>query len=120
MPKLPHTLLAASLACARLAAAAEPAADARYQELAARIQALEAESQKLRDQAAQALEAAQAARAELDRLRAEKQEAAVAAVSAAPQAAPAASGGNAFNPAISVILNGTYAHHSLDPDDYVL
>jgi hypothetical protein len=25
---------------------------------------------------------------------------------------------NAFNPAISVILNGQYAHHSLAPDDY--
>lgn len=32
-------------------------------------------------------------------------------------AAPAA-GDNAFNPALSVILNGSYAHHSLNPDDY--
>jgi len=34
--------------------------------------------------------------------------------------ASAASGanGNAFNPAISIILNGQYAHHSLDPDNY--
>jgi hypothetical protein len=28
------------------------------------------------------------------------------------------SGLNAFNPAIAVILNGFYAHHSLNPDDY--
>ncbi len=27
--------------------------------------------------------------------------------------------GNAFNPAISIILNGSYSHHSLDPDAYV-
>lgn len=27
--------------------------------------------------------------------------------------------GNAFNPAISIILNGQYADHSLDPDNYV-
>lgn len=25
---------------------------------------------------------------------------------------------NAFNPAISIILNGSYSHHSLDPDSY--
>lgn len=28
--------------------------------------------------------------------------------------------GNAFNPAISLILNGRYAHYSLDPSDYAL
>jgi hypothetical protein len=36
-------------------------------------------------------------------------------------AAPGSSGGgggNAFNPAISIILNGSYAHHSLDPASY--
>ncbi len=41
-----------------------------------------------------------------------------------PVAAPAAesSGGsnaNAFNPAISIILNGSYSHHSLNPQNYV-
>jgi len=35
------------------------------------------------------------------------------------QQASAAGGANAFNPAISIILNGQYAHHSLNPDDYV-
>ena len=39
-------------------------------------------------------------------------------------AAPAGDSGgssnaNAFNPAISIILNGSYSHHSLDPDAYV-
>lgn len=29
------------------------------------------------------------------------------------------SGISAFNPAISVILNGSYSHHSLDPDSYL-
>lgn len=44
-------------------------------------------------------------------------EAAPASVAAAPDAS---SGGNAnaFNPAISLILNGSYSHHSLDPDVY--
>jgi hypothetical protein len=47
---------------------------------------------------------------------------AVAAVEEpAPVAAAAPSGGNAngFNPAISVILNGSYSSHSLNPNDYV-
>lgn len=43
-----------------------------------------------------------------------------ASVAAAPQAGASVSGGNAnaFNPAISLILNGSYSHHSLDPDTY--
>lgn len=42
-------------------------------------------------------------------------------VAAAPEAFASSSGGNAnaFNPAISLILNGSYSHHSLDPDAYV-
>jgi hypothetical protein len=43
-------------------------------------------------------------------------------VSAEDATAPAsaeATSPNAFNPAISIILNGQYAHHSLNPDDYV-
>jgi hypothetical protein len=37
------------------------------------------------------------------------------------QGAASASGSslNAFNPAIAVILNGQYSHHSLNPDDYL-
>jgi hypothetical protein len=38
---------------------------------------------------------------------------------AAPAAGPARSG-NAFNPAISLILQGTYAHTSKDPDTYAI
>ena len=42
-----------------------------------------------------------------------------AAIAAAPpQTAPAGANGNAFNPAMSVVLNGAYAHGSLDPDRY--
>jgi hypothetical protein len=47
---------------------------------------------------------------------------AVAAVSAPAEATGAPAGGangNAFNPAIAVILNGQYAHHSQNPDTYV-
>ncbi len=40
------------------------------------------------------------------------------AAPAAPEsvAAPESANGNAFNPAISIILNGSYSDHSLDPD----
>jgi hypothetical protein len=42
----------------------------------------------------------------------------VEALAADTGGGPAANA-NAFNPAISIILNGSYAHHSLDPDAYV-
>ena len=132
------TLLAltVSLVLAVPALAAEKAADPSLQALDARIRALETEAQQLREQAAQALAEASAARAELDRMKADQSaqavaapaapaasstESAVAAVSAPAQSAsPSAGGanGNAFNPAIAVILNGQYAHHSHDPDRY--
>lgn len=105
-----RTILALGLAVALPVLGAAPD-DARYRELDARIKALETQAQELRAQAAQALEAAQAARAELEQARA--QQPAPVAVASAPAAA-----GNAFNPAISMILNGVYAHHSLEPDDY--
>jgi hypothetical protein len=38
----------------------------------------------------------------------------------APPAAPAASRASAFNPAMSVVLTGTYAHLSQDPEGYVI
>src|SRR4029077_17668018 len=46
--------------------------------------------------------------------------AAVAAVLAPAEAAPSAGGGNrtTYNPALAVILNGNYAHHSENPDHY--
>ncbi len=43
-----------------------------------------------------------------------------AALAASPSSGASAGGGaNAFNPALSVVLNGSYSHHSLDPDAYV-
>jgi hypothetical protein len=139
-------LLCAALASASPAAvAADAASDAQLQALDARIRALEADGQKLREQAAAALAAADAARAELEKMKATMQAsqqatqqaaqqttqeatqqaqaaAAVAAVAAPAEASapnPGGANGNAFNPAIAVILNGNYAHHSLNPDNYV-
>ncbi len=129
------TLLAltVSLALAAPAMAAQSAPDPSLKALDARIRALEDEARTLREQAAQALAEAGAARAELDRMKADQAaqavaaptapstERAVAAVSAPAESSSSAGGanGNAFNPAIAVILNGQYAHHSQDPDRYV-
>jgi hypothetical protein len=115
-----------ALACAMPSLAADAAADAQLQALDARVRALEAEGQKLREQAAAALAAAESARAELERMKTAQQAPAAAPAAApivaeAPAPAPVASGSasaNAFNPAIAVILNGVYAHHSLDPAGY--
>lgn len=100
-------LLAGSIASA---SAADPAIEQRFEQLDARIRALEA-----------ALFEAQAAQAELERLKAATPEAIAVVPSAEP--APVAqdsglSNPNAFNPAISIILDGKYAHHSLDPESY--
>jgi hypothetical protein len=124
---LPFALL--SLACTAAASAADAPADAQFKALDARIQALETEGQKLREQAAAALAAADAARVELEKMKAtlqstqQAQQAQSSAAVAAPtqSSGPSAAGanGNAFNPAIAVILNGDYAHHSLNPDRYV-
>jgi len=113
--------------------AAEAPSQTTLQALDARIRALEADGQRLRDQAAAAMAAAEAARAELEKVKARldtaqqaqsanNQAQSVAAVSAPAEAAGGNAGGangNAFNPAIAVILNGLYVHHSLDPDRYV-
>ena len=132
-------LLGAALACASPAIAADSASQAQLQALDARIRALEADGQKLREQAAAALVAADAARVELEKMKATLQAAqqaqasetqtaqqaqataAVSAVSAPAEASapnPGGANGNAFNPGIAVILNGNYAHHSLNPDNY--
>lgn len=110
--------------------AAETTTAAQLQALDARIRALEVEGQKLREQTASALAAADAARAELEKIKAAQQSAqastqqstAMANVSAPTESSgPSAGGanGNAFNPAIAVIMNGLYGHHSLNPDHYV-
>ena len=126
MRRLP-LLLSVSLVCAVPAFAANNAqlADARLQALDERIRALEADGQKLREQAAAALAAADAARAELEKMKAtlqatqQAQQAQASVAVAAPAAPAGGANGNAFNPGIAVILNGNYAHHSLDPDHYV-
>jgi len=102
-----------------LAVGAAPSADPRFDALDARIAALEANAQVLRDQAAAAQAEAAAARAELQQMRAEQSQSKVAAVAApAPAMSASNANGNAFNPAISMILTGQYAHHSLDPENY--
>jgi len=108
--------------------AADPATDRRIEALEAQVQALQAELLALKSQptppATSPAPAAGSEQAEIDALAATPEEApantdATAAV-AAPAGTPSASGanGNAFNPAINIILNGSYSHHSLDPDSY--
>ena len=114
-------LIAVVLSCAAASVfAADAATQPQLDELAARIKALEANAQQLRDQAAAALAAAQAAQAELEKMKAAQQNMAVAAVAAPAEAtaAPSGANGNAFNPALAVILNGFYGYHSLNPNDY--
>ncbi len=118
--------------------------DARMAAMERRIQALQDNMAALQRQADEAKAEAEAARAELAALKTAPPapQAAVAATGpddldalAAPEAdglsapeaetvASSGSGGgsdgnaNAFNPAISLILNGSYSHHSLDSDAY--
>jgi hypothetical protein len=88
--------------------------------LEARIAALEAAAEDMRRQADEVAAALREAREEISRL--QQSQAQVAGASPSPPAplpAPAASSSaNAFNPAISLVVNGEYAHHSLDPDAY--
>ena len=95
--------------------AAAPADQQRLEALEARIKALEANAETMRAQAAQATAALEATRAELETLKAPSvaEEAPAEAASA-----PTGANGNEFNPAISIILNGSYTAHSLDPAAY--
>jgi hypothetical protein len=100
--------------------AAVPPPDKQIEALEARVRLLEANAEAMRKQAEDAMAALQATRAEIEQLKAQQQ--AVASVSAPAEssgAAAAGANGNAFNPAISMILNGQYAHHSLNPDRYL-
>ena len=110
----------------------------RIEVLEAQVKALTTELQAMKAQqvaptvaAAQtAATPAQSAEAEADALAADSSDVAAVAPDAgvdqnavAAVAAPAGdsgggSGPNAFNPAISIILNGSYSHHSLDPAAY--
>ncbi|GAB3088809.1 hypothetical protein [Lysobacter terrae] len=114
--------------------AADAATDRRIEALEAQVKALQVELQALKSQsttpaapAPTAGEPASSEQAEIDALAATPESDTTAAVPAdttaalaAPEGATSASGanGNAFNPAISIILNGSYSHHSLDPDSY--
>ena len=133
--------LLAGLSCPVVQAAETSPMDARMAAMERRIQALQDNMAALQRQADAAKAEAEAARAELAALKTAPQ-ATVAAVGpddldalAAPEAdglsapeaetvASSGSGGgsdgnaNAFNPAISLILNGSYSHHSLDSDAY--
>ena len=87
------------------------------------MQALEADNAAIKQQAEAAEAALAAARAEIAALReqaaadaSEQRLAATQPVEAAPSATGA--NGNAFNPAISLVLDGQLAHHSLDPESY--
>lgn len=113
-------VLALLAPCTVLAESPATATPDTLTQLEARIQALEADAQARRQEAAEAMAALQDARAQIEQLRL-----AAASVPPAPSTpspvttAAADTSANAFNPAISVILNGTYANHSVDPDDYL-
>ncbi|MGO4550705.1 hypothetical protein AB4059_06345 [Lysobacter sp. 2RAF19] len=127
---LSYPLRRGLLASALLAALATPA----YAQTAdQRMSALEAKIKQLEEAQAQTTQALQDARAEIEALKAnppvQAQSAEQPQVAEQAQEAPAeevassgesaASNPNAFNPAMSVILNGRYAYNSLNPDDYV-
>lgn len=95
--------------------AAPPADQKRLEALEARIKALEASAEAMRAQAAEATAALEATRAEMQALKAPADAGEVPAETAS---APAGANGNEFNPAISIILNGSYTAHSLDPTVY--
>ncbi len=114
-----HSLIALGVLAAlgSPAFAASPTPDQHIADLEARLKVLEDNAQAMRKQADDAMAALQATQAEVQQL---KQQQASAASEPAPEPpAPPPANANAFNPAISIILNGQYAHHSLDPDDYV-
>jgi hypothetical protein len=112
--------IAVAFAAPVLAAAPKMTMQQQLDALEARVKSLEANDSVLRKQADDAVAAAKSAQAELDAIKAAAPAAvAVASVEApAPAAAPSGGNANAFNPAISVILNGSYTSHSLDPQHY--
>lgn len=123
--------LSVAVAFATSAHAATPVPQAQIKALEARINALEANDELLRKQVAAATAALDATRAELDTMKAaaapevasvqaDSEPVAEQSAESAPEAvaAPESANGNAFNPAISIILNGSYTDHSLDPDLY--
>lgn len=116
---MPNPLLTAALGTSVLVAAgmAHAANDSELHALAERIRVLEAQTRELQQQAQAAIAAAQSAQQALDDLKASQAGEIEPAAETITAAAPVAAA-NAFNPAISLILNGTYSHHSMDPDAY--
>jgi len=125
------------LACVSSPAWAAPDDHQRIEALEAQVRALTAELQAMKAQQATPVVAAapvaatpaQSAEAEADALASDagnvaattdagSDQGAIAAVAAPSGDTGGGSGANAFNPAISIILNGSYSHHSLDPDAY--
>ena len=106
------------------------ALEAQVKALTAELQAMKAQQQAVPAVATTTATPAQGAEAEADALAADAGDVAavvpdagpdqnaVAAVAAPSGDAGGGSGANAFNPAISIILNGSYSHHSLDPAAY--
>lgn len=102
----------------------------RIAALEARIKALETNAELLQAQAAQATAAAEQARVAIEELKTiQKDNTASTATATEPNdviveapvetvAVQTESNANAFNPAISIILNGSYQYHSLNPEDY--
>ena len=77
----------------------------------------------MREQADAATAALEATRAEMEAMKstsvaASADSPAEDAGEVQPPAAQESANGNAFNPAISIVLNGSYTGHSLDPDGY--
>lgn len=111
------------LACAVVAALSPALAFAQDAAPTDRVSALEAKIKALEDAQAATAQALQDARAEIEAMKANASQPVAQAEAPAEEAAPpidnAASNPNAFNPAISVILNGSYAYHSLNPDNYL-
>ncbi len=105
------------------------ALEAQVKALTAELQAMKAHQTPVPALAASATTPAQGVEAEADALAADASDVAAVAPEAgsdpnavaavvAPPGNAGGNGANAFNPAISIILNGSYSHHSLDPSAY--
>ncbi|MBP6300095.1 MAG: hypothetical protein KA365_06770 [Arenimonas sp.] len=125
-----YRLLVACIAVALsgVALAADSGDQQRIAALEARIKVLEENAAQLQIQAAKASEAADQARLAIEELKTSQPANAVLVESVATSSEADVSGdvattqalssANAFNPAISIILNGSYQYHSLNPEDY--
>jgi hypothetical protein len=108
-----HPTIPAGLAlalAAPLGASAQPAADVAA--LKQELDAIRTSYEQRLHSVEQRLQAAEAA------LRAQQAATAAAPVAAAPVAQAAPAGANAFNPAVSLILSGTYGRTRRDPATY--